>query len=143
VVHKLWDDFFGVLDEGAKPWALITACKARERLRQMLHQLGVPGAEKHGTHDLRRGHAEAPLCQTERRSDCNVANVQDMRKSGSTLAEILMAGQWKSTAFLKVLDEVGITWLAAVCLRTCALEQADLEKETAFAVAIESDEEAG
>jgi hypothetical protein len=46
-----------------------------------------------------------------------------MRRSGCTLAEILLAGQWKSVAFLKYLDE------------------ADLEKETAFAVAIESDEE--
>ena len=46
-----------------------------------------------------------------------------MRQSGCTLAQILLAGQWKSVAFLKYLDE------------------ADLEKETAFAVAIESDEE--
>ena len=59
----------------------------------------------YGTHDLRRGHAE------------------DMRESGCTLAEILAAGQWKSSAFLSYLDE------------------ADLEKDVAFAVAIESDAE--
>ena len=52
------------------------------------------------------------------------------------------AGQWKSIAFLKYLDEVhlhiGIHQCRGIAAPMC---QADLEKETAFAVAIESDEE--
>jgi len=49
--------------------------------------------------------------------------MQDMRQSGCTLAQILQAGQWRSVAVLKFIEEVG------------------LEKDTAFEVAIESDEE--
>ena len=48
---------------------------------------------------------------------------QDMRKSGSTLAEILQAGQWKSSAFINYMNE------------------AKLEQDVAFAVAIESEDE--
>ena len=48
---------------------------------------------------------------------------KDMRKAGNTLAEILRAGQWRSAAFMTYLSE------------------ADLEKDLAFAVAIQSDEE--
>jgi hypothetical protein len=48
--------------------------------------------------------------------------VQDMRKNGHTLAEILAAGQWKSTKFIKYEREAG------------------LEKEVAYQVATHSDE---
>jgi hypothetical protein len=36
----------------------------------------------------------------------HACRLQDIRRSGGTLAEILTAGQWKSIAFLKYLDEV-------------------------------------
>ena len=65
----------------------------------------VPNATCYGTHDFRRGHAE------------------DMRIAGCTLADILAAGQWKSSAFLKYLNE------------------AELDRDLAFAVATESDAE--
>ena len=61
-VHMLWDQYFALLDDGAKPWAQITAGKARERLRRILERLRVPDACKYGTHDFRRGHAEATQC---------------------------------------------------------------------------------
>ena len=48
---------------------------------------------------------------------------QDMRACGHALAEILAAGQWKSAAFIKYVKE------------------AELEKEVAYQVAIESEEE--
>ena len=44
-----------MLDDGAKPWAQITAGKARKRLRQVLCRLQVPDADKYGTQDFRRG----------------------------------------------------------------------------------------
>ena len=81
---------------------------------------------RYRTHDLRRGHAE------------------DMRRSGCTLAQILQAGQWRSAAFLKYLDEVRLLVVylnfqhapsAHLCL------QADLEKDVAYAIAIHSDDE--
>ena len=43
-------------------------------------------ASKYRTHDFRRGHAE------------------DLRLSGAPLAEILKAGDWRSSAFLDYLD---------------------------------------
>ena len=65
-----------------------------------------------------------------------------MRRSGCTLAQILMAGQWRSISFLKYLDEVlVVTTYMLVTAILHMFAQADLEKETAFAVAIESDEE--
>ena len=57
------------------------------------------------THDFRRGHA------------------QDLLESGATLAEILLAGQWRGSSFVKYLKE------------------AELEREVAFLVSIESDDE--
>ena len=48
---------------------------------------------------------------------------QDMRQCGHPLAEILAAGQWRSSKFIKYVKE------------------AELEKDVAYQVAIESDEE--
>ena len=105
MVHVVWDQFLEQLPQGAHPWRHISANAAREALRHSLRLLSVPEAEAYGTHDFRRGHAE------------------DMRKSGCTLAQILNAGQWKSTAFLAYINE------------------AELEKDTAFQVAVDSDVE--
>ena len=52
----------------------------------MLRRSNIPNASLYRTHDLRRGHC------------------QDMVDNGSTVAEILRAGQWRSAAFLKYVD---------------------------------------
>jgi hypothetical protein len=87
VVHILWDQFLGLLPIGAMPWSKISPAEALFRIRRVLQRLAVPNAKGYRTQDLRRGHAE------------------DMRQSGSPLADILRAGQWRSSAFLKYLDE--------------------------------------
>ena len=93
VVHTLWDKFLATLPDGARPWEHISAGTARTRLHRILDVLKVPSAKCFGTHDFRRGHAE------------------DMRLSGCTLAEILAAGQWKSTAFLRYINEARVVLL--------------------------------
>ena len=87
VVHTLWDRFLGLMPTGTEPWQGISASEALLRLRRVLHHLRVPEATSYRTQDLRRGHAE------------------DMRQSGAPLADILKAGQWRSSAFLNYLDE--------------------------------------
>ena len=105
MVHTFWDQFIAHLPEGSRPWEFVSASTARTRLHRILEVLRVPGPKSYGTHDFTRGHAE------------------DMRLSGCTLQEILAAGQWRSSAFIKYLNE------------------AELDKDLAFAVAIESDAE--
>ena len=105
MVHAFWARFLVKLPEGARPWSLVAAGQARSRLHRILRVPRVPDAAKYGTHDFRRGHAD------------------DMRRSGSTLAEILAAGQWKSSAFMNYINE------------------AELQQEVAIAVAIEADVE--
>ena len=125
-VHTLWERFFAHLPDGTCPWTAVSPNHARARLRQLLQTLGVPDAGAYGTHDLRRGHAEAGLKMcTCAACFCAVACsfAQDMRACGHALAEILAAGQWKSAAFIKYVKE------------------AELEKEVAYQVAIESEEE--
>ena len=58
-VHTLWERFFAHLPDGTCPWTAVSPNHARARLRQLLQTLGVPDAGAYGTHDLRRGHAEA------------------------------------------------------------------------------------
>ena len=80
-------------EEAPPTCAQCTVCGTlswRRRLRDLLQRFLVPDAQKYGTQDFRRGHAE------------------DMRKMGCTLAEILKAGQWRSAAFMKYMDEAGI-----------------------------------
>lgn len=90
-VHGLWENFWAGRAEGEQPWYhTIDAAGARLRMRELLQKLKVPAAQRYGTHDFRRGHAE------------------DMRKSGCTLAEILKAGQWRSAAFMSYLDEAAM-----------------------------------
>ena len=79
--------------------------------------------EKYGTHDFRRGHAE------------------DMRAAGSPLAEILQAGQWKSAAFLRYVNEVASQCQAAQPMPMPTFVQAELEKEVAYYCAVESEDE--
>lgn len=125
-VHTLWERFFALLPDGTCPWAEVNANYARTRLRRLLHILGVLDADAYGTHGFRRGHAEAghspARVQPLRRQLC-VLFAQDMRECGHPLAEILAAGQWKGASFIKYVKE------------------AELEKEVAYQVAIQSDEE--
>ena len=60
--------------------------EALRGLRRILQEMAEPEAAHYKTHDLRRGHAE------------------DLRASGATLREILLAGDWRSPAFLKYLN---------------------------------------
>ena len=64
-----------------------------------------------------------------------------MRKSGSTLAETLHAGQWKSAAFLSYIDEMGLEWVGMLCCARCRLALLFALQDLAFAAAVESDEE--
>ncbi len=71
-----------------------------------LHTLSkVPHASAYGTHAFRRGHARVrepglllPIAA------CPFALAQDLWQSGSPLAEILRAGQWRSASFAKYLN---------------------------------------
>ena len=99
VVHMLWDNFLAHLPDGAQPWTHISPGVARSRLHQILRVLRVPNASSYGTHDFRRGHAE------------------DMRQSGCSLAEILAAGQWKSSAFLTYINEVRLVLLLSTLVK--------------------------
>ena len=57
-VHTLWDRFFERLPSGHEPWRHMTSDKARLKLREALRRLGIVHADRYGTHDFRRGHAE-------------------------------------------------------------------------------------
>ena len=73
---------------GQRPVANINQKLALSELRRWLRILEVPGADKYRLHDFRRGHG------------------RDLQASGSNLATILAAGEWKSPAFLCYLDRV-------------------------------------
>ena len=60
-LHSLWERFFEKLPEGSHPWGAITPHMAMTRLRATLAELGVANPETYGTHDFRRGAAEASL----------------------------------------------------------------------------------
>ena len=93
-IHTLWP-YFEDMQIGHKPFAKITPASALARLRSFLRELGVANAGKYRTHDWRRGHAK------------------DMQMNGSTLYEILMAGEWRSPSFMTYMDtmelEMGAT----------------------------------
>ena len=84
-VHVLWP-FFESLDDGKRPFKHISPANALTALRCVLASLGVKDAARYRTHDLRRGHA------------------RDLVLNGSSLGEILRAGQRRSPAFLQYID---------------------------------------
>lgn len=84
-VHVL-GKYFSSLPVGAKPFASFTPATALKVLRGFLDRGDVPEARYYRTHDLRRGHA------------------RDLQTSGASLVEILLAGEWRSPAFLTYLD---------------------------------------
>lgn len=84
-MHTVWP-YFADMAVGHRPFAHISPGGALGTLRRCLVELGVQGARKYRTHDLRRGHAD------------------DLREKGANLYEILSAGEWSSPAYLKYLD---------------------------------------
>ena len=78
--------FFAGLGGGQRPFARFTPSVALCQLRMLLNWMQVPQAKYYRSHDLRRGHA------------------RDMQANGSTLRDILNAGEWRSPAFLQYLD---------------------------------------
>jgi hypothetical protein len=74
------------LADGCPLFQGTTKYSALVTLRRRLAALGISNADAHRTHDFRRGHA------------------QDLQESGSSLREILSAGEWRSPAFLQYLN---------------------------------------
>ena len=84
-LHVLWP-FFEGLPEGSQPFRALRMESVLMRLRLRLRALNVENANDYRTHDFRRGHA------------------RDLQASGASLLEILQAGEWRSPAFLRYLD---------------------------------------
>ena len=86
-VHVLGNFLASFDAEGAeKPFSQFSPTFALATLRSVLHRMQIPDAETYRMHDCRRGHAK------------------DLQQSGSSLAEILQAGKWRSPAFMQYLD---------------------------------------
>jgi hypothetical protein len=68
--------------EGECPFAHISPQIARRDLKNRLEQIGIAEAHSYWLHDFRRGHTN------------------DLTQSGSSLVEVLKAGEWKTPAFL-------------------------------------------
>lgn len=94
-VHVLWP-FFKRLNVGQAAFPGVSAGGALKQLRSVLHTLGVENCSWYRTHDLRRGHA------------------LDMQLNGSTLQQILAAGEWRSPAFMQYLSMVDLELGAVV-----------------------------
>ena len=100
-VHHLWP-FFQSLPVGTRPFAIFSPGKALACLRWLLKTLGVADAGKFRTHDLRRGHTK------------------DMQQNGSTLGEILAAGEWRGPSFMSYIDLTELEM--AACMEAHDLE---------------------
>ena len=62
-----------------------------------------------------------------------------MRQSGSSLAQILEAGQWQSAAFMTYMDEVKLQKVAVSFCPFWKSAYLCMLKDVAFAVALDSD----
>ena len=87
MVHTFWDKYWQHLPEGHQPWRNFSGNAIRTALRKTLGALGVEKAKAYGTHDFRRGHAEASLVPGRMRWHIIPYGCQDMRASGCTLAQ--------------------------------------------------------
>ena len=85
-VHVL-GPFFQHCGVGSQPFGFIDARSSLVILRSWLQHFKVEHASQYRTHDIRRGHA------------------RDLQRGGATLREILIAGEWRSAAFLSYLDQ--------------------------------------
>ena len=77
------------------------ASEALRELRSALAAVEFARANSYRTHDFRRGHA------------------RDLQRAGKTLAEILSAGEWRSCAFMRYLDEHELERDAVVEAHVC------------------------
>ena len=85
-VHVI-GEYLAEFDAGAKPFAAWRPDMVLATLRNVLMTLELAEATEYVAHDLRRGHAE------------------DIRARGGSLAEILLAGDWRSLTFLDYLNK--------------------------------------
>ena len=84
-VHAL-GQFLRQCGPGSAPFACFGPSGVLSALRSWLRVLNIENATQYRTHDIRRGHA------------------RDLQAAGSSLSEILKAGEWRSAAFLSYLD---------------------------------------
>ena len=94
-VHVLWP-YFEKFPVGTKPFQDITLAKSLKTLRMLLGRLCVNDAFAYRCHDIRRGHAN------------------DMLQRGRSRYEMLMAGEWRSPAFLTYLDMIELEMGAVI-----------------------------
>ena len=80
-------EYLAEFEAGTKPFVSWKPDVVLATLRDVLKVVEVVEASEYVAHDLRRGHAE------------------DIRARGGTLAEILLAGDWRSLAFLDYLNK--------------------------------------
>ena len=121
--RTLWLKYLAKYEPGQRPWQAVNGHAARYKIRRVLSTLNVPSARQYGTHDFRRGHAQAFACMPRGSAPYVFACVQDMLSDGCNLAQIQRAGQWRSGAFMQYLDKIG------------------LERAVALEVTIQSDNE--
>ena len=77
----------------------------------------------YSTHSFRRGHAQVCSSHGLCAASARVPLLQDMLAHGAELSQILRAGQWRSAAFLRYINE------------------AELERDVALEMACETDDE--
>ncbi len=83
----------------------ISPSRASFALKHMLGQIGVPKAEQHRTHDLRRGRAKDLELSGWRVGQCVcLGRPLCAFLAGAPLWEILAAGEWRSPAFMDYMD---------------------------------------
>ena len=98
----------GSLEAGARPFASLSKDAILKALRQLLALIGVQDAELYGTHNCRRGHSD------------------DMVRAGRGLAEILVAGGWRSAGGHKpYTDRVDLEMRACLEAHFAMLDEPD------------------
>ena len=81
--------YFAGVPIGSSPFAVISRRQALKELRLILAHVGVEGADRYRTHDLRRGHA------------------RDLQEDGESESSIRAFGEWGSeNGHLPYVDEV-------------------------------------
>ncbi len=78
--------WLAALPAGSRPFVHIGALRATRELRRRLAATGVADADTYASHDFRRGHA------------------QDLVDNVADLAQILLAGEWRTPSFLQYVN---------------------------------------
>ena len=89
---------------GARPFASISAAAALGVLRAILTKLDVANASEYRCHDLRRGHARDLQMSGKPFASVRMCGGGPCCVQDAPLYEILVAGEWRSPAFLDDLD---------------------------------------